>query len=277
MTMRLDFSAAAPSPWRVYGQRLDSRFLIGSAGYPSPAVLARAITASGAQVVTVGLKREIAGDTQPHGSDAVAMLRAVCEGSGARLLPNTAGCRSAREAVLLAQMSRELFDTPWIKLEVVGDDHTLQPDPFELVDAATHLVKLGFQVFPYCTDDLVVCRKLLAVGCEVLMPWAAPIGSAQGVLDPAALRTLRARLPTVPLIVDAGLGAPSHAAFAMELGFDGVLLNSAVAQAVDPPGMAAAFAHAIAGGRLGYEAGLIAPQDMARPSTPCGNEPILVP
>ena len=284
--MRLDFSAAAPSPWRVYGQRLDSRFLIGSAGYPSPAVLAHAITASGAQVVTVGLKRELAGGalpqgsiataTAPQGSDAVAMLRAVCSSTGARLLPNTAGCRSAREAVLLAQMSRELFDTPWIKLEVIGDDHTLQPDPFELVDAAAHLVRLGFQVFPYCTDDLVVCRKLLAAGCEVLMPWAAPIGSGQGVLDPAALRSLRARLQGVPLIVDAGLGAPSHAAFAMELGYDGVLLNSAVAQAVDPPQMAMAFAHAIAAGRLGYEAGLIAPQDMARPSTPCGNEPILV-
>ena len=273
--MRLDFSAAAPSPWRVYGQRLDSRFLIGSAGYPSPDVLAHAITASGAQVVTVGLKREIAG-AAPQGSEAVAMLRDVCAATGARLLPNTAGCRSAREAVLLAQMSRELFDTPWVKLEVIGDEHTLQPDPFELVDATAQLVELGFEVFPYCTDDLVVCRRLLAAGAQVLMPWAAPIGSGQGVLDPAALRTLRARLQSVPLIVDAGLGAPSHAAFAMELGYDAVLLNSAVAQAVNPPQMAMAFAHAIAAGRLGYEAGLIAPQDMAIPSTPCGNEPILV-
>ena len=274
--MRLDFSAAAPSPWRVYGQRLDSRFLIGSAGYPSPEVLAHAITASGAQVVTVGLKREIAGAAMPHGSDAVAMLRDICKATGARLLPNTAGCRSAREAVLLAQMSRELFDTPWIKLEVIGDEHTLQPDPFELVDAAAHLVKLGFNVFPYCTDDLVVCRRLLAAGCEVLMPWAAPIGSAQGLLDPAALRTLRARLPDVCLIVDAGLGAPSHAALAMEMGFDAVLLNSAVAQAVAPERMAAAFAHAVSAGRLGYEAGLVAPQDMARPSTPVGGMPILI-
>ena len=275
--MHTPFPPIAPSPWRVYGHTLASRFLIGSAGYPSPAVLAQAIQASGAQVVTVGLKRELAGDTPHQHGDAITLLRALCARTSARLLPNTAGCRSAREAVLLAQMARELFDTPWVKLEVIGDEHTLQPDPFELVEAATQLVKLGFQVFPYCTDDLIVCRRLLDVGCEVLMPWAAPIGSAQGVLDPAALRTLRARLPGVPLIVDAGLGAPSHAAFAMELGFDGVLLNSAVAQAVDPPGMAAAFAHAIAGGRLGFEAGLIAPQDMARPSTPCGNEPILVP
>jgi len=239
-------------------------------------VLAQAITASGAQVVTVGLKRELAGGAPPQDGDAIAMLRGVCATTGARLLPNTAGCRSAREAVLLAQMARELFDTPWIKLEVIGDEHTLQPDPFELVDAAAHLTRLGFHVFPYCTDDLVVCRRLLAAGCEVLMPWAAPIGSGLGVIDPAALRTLRARLPGVTMIVDAGLGAPSHAAFAMELGYDGVLLNSAVAQAVDPPQMAMAFAHAVAAGRLGYEAGLIAPQDMARPSTPCGNEPILV-
>jgi thiazole synthase len=267
----------AASPWRLYGRPLASRFLIGSAGYPSPAVLARAIAASGAQVVTVGLRREFAGDARPRPGDAVSLLRDVCERAGAHLLPNTAGCRSAREAVLLAQMAREVYATSWIKLEVIGDEHTLQPDPFELVDAAAQLVRLGFQVFPYCTDDLVVCRRLLDAGCDVLMPWAAPIGSAQGVLDPCALRTLRARLPDVPLIVDAGLGAPSHAAFAMELGFDGVLLNSAVAQAVDPERMAAAFAHAIAGGRLGHEAGLIAPQDMARASTPCGYEPILLP
>ncbi|HYP32507.1 MAG TPA: thiazole synthase, partial [Burkholderiaceae bacterium] len=206
----------------------------------------------------------------------IAIIRATCTAAGARLLPNTAGCRTAREAVLLAEMARELFGTTWVKLEVVGDEHTLQPDPFELVDAARELVLQGFHVFPYCTDDLVVCRRLVDAGCEVLMPWAAPIGSAQGVLDPAALRTLRARLPGVPLIVDAGLGAPSHAAFAMELGYDAVLLNSAIAQAVNPPQMAMAFAHAIAGGRLGHEAGLIAPQDMAIPSTPCGNEPILV-
>jgi thiazole synthase len=204
------------------------------------------------------------------------MIHASCEAAGARLLPNTAGCRSAREAVLLAQMARELFATTWIKLEVIGDEHTLQHDPFELVDAAQTLVKLGFHVFPYCTDDLVVCRRLVDVGCEVLMPWAAPIGSAQGLLDPAALRTLRARLPDVRMIVDAGLGAPSHAALAMELGYDGVLLNSAVAQAVEPARMAAAFAHAVVAGRLGYEAGLVAPQDMARPSTPVGGMPILV-
>ncbi len=173
-------------------------------------------------------------------------------------------------------MARELLGTHWVKLEVVGDEHTLQPDPFELVAAAAQLVKDGFEVFPYCMDDLVSCQRLLDAGCRLLMPWGAPIGSGQGLLNPFALRTLRARLPGVPLIVDAGIGAPSHAAQAMELGFDAVLLNSAVAQAADPVAMARAFRLAIEGGRLGYEAGLLAPQDMAVPSTPVTGRPFLV-
>jgi thiazole synthase len=251
------------------GVPLKSRFLLGTAGYPSPDVLKRAIEASGAEIVTVGLKRQLA-----RGGDNgfIEVIRA----SGARLLPNTAGCRTAREAVTLAEMARELLGTHWVKLEVVGDEHTLQPDPFELVSAAEQLVKQGFEVFPYCTDDLVTCRRLLDAGCRLLMPWGAPIGSGQGLLNPFALRTLRARLPGVPLIVDAGIGAPSHAAQAMELGFDAVLLNSAVAQAGDPVAMARAFRLAIEGGRLGYEAGLLAPQDMAVPSTPVTGRPFLV-
>lgn len=258
------------STWSLYGDSLHSRFLIGSAGYPSPQVLRESISAAGSQVVTVGLKRSLAGGAGDNGF--VDIIRA----SGARLLPNTAGCRSAREAVMLAHMARELFGTRWIKLEVTGDDHTLQPDPWELLEAATQLVRDGFQVFPYCTDDLVTCRRLLDAGCELLMPWGAPIGSGQGLLNPFALRTLRERLPGVPLIVDAGIGAPHHAAHAMELGFDGVLLNSAVAHAREPARMAAAFAHAIRGGRLGYEAGLMAPQDMAVPSTPVADGPLLI-
>jgi thiazole synthase len=173
-------------------------------------------------------------------------------------------------------MARELYGTRWIKLEVTGDDHTLQPDPWELLEAAAQLAREGFQVFPYCTDDLVACRRLLDAGCEVLMPWGAPIGSGQGLLNPYALRTLRERLPGVPLIVDAGIGAPHHAARAMELGFDGVLLNSAVAQAREPVRMAGAFAQAINAGRLGYEAGVMAPQDMAVPSTPVADGPVLI-
>jgi thiazole synthase len=249
------------------GVPLQSRFLLGTAGYPSPQVLREAIAASGAQVVTLGLKRQFAGTGTDNGF--IDIIRA----SGARLLPNTAGCRSAREAVTLAHMARELLDTHWIKLEVVGDEHTLQPDPWELTEAAAQLVKDGFEVFPYCTDDLVSAQRLVDAGCRILMPWGAPIGSGQGLLNPWALRTLRARLPQVTLIVDAGIGAPSHAVQAMELGFDAVLLNSAVAQAADPVGLARAFGLAIEAGRLGHLSGLLAPQEMAVASTPVGGRP----
>ncbi len=263
-----------PSTWTLYGRELTSRFLLGTAGYPSPEVLRQAIHASGAQVLTVGLKRTLAaaGD-----NGFVAAIRDALREIGGELLPNTAGCRTAQEAITLAHMARELYDTRWIKLEVVGDDYTLQPDPWELATAAERLVKDGFAVLPYCTDDLVTCRRLLDAGCEVLMPWGAPIGSGQGLLNPFALRTLRARLPGVPLIVDAGIGAPSHAAQAMEMGLDGVLLNSAVAQAGNPVRMAAAFGQAISAGRLAYEAGVMAAQDMAVASTPVDGRPFLIP
>ena len=259
--------------WTVYGTELHSRLLIGSARYPSPQVLRDAIVASGAQVVTVGLKRTLAG-----GSDNgfIDIVRDAMRTRGAHLLPNTAGCHTAREAITLAHMARELYGTHWIKLEVIGDEHTLQPDPWGTLEAAAQLVKDGFAVFPYCTDDLVSCQRLLDAGCEVLMPWGAPIGSGQGLINPFALRTLRARLPGVPLIVDAGIGAPSHAAQAMELGFDAVLLNSAVARARDPVRMARGFSQAIDAGRLAHEAGVIAPRDMAVASTPVSGDTFLI-
>lgn len=261
-------------PWQVGPVALASRFLLGTAGYPSPAVLAEAIAASGAEVVTVGLKRSLAaaGD-----NGFVAAIREVLARTGARLLPNTAGCRNAQEAITLAHMARELYGTPWIKLEVVGDEHTLQPDPFGLLAAAERLVKDGFTVFPYCTDDLVLCRRLLDAGCPLLMPWGAPIGSGQGLLNPWALRTLRERLPGVVLIVDAGIGAPSHAAQAMELGYDAVLLNSAVAQAREPVAMAQAFRLAIEAGRTAWRAGVMAKQDFAVASTPVLGHPFTLP
>jgi thiazole synthase len=246
---------------------LRSRFLLGTAGYPSPQVLREAIAASGAQVVTVGLRRQLAAGGADNGF--IEIVRA----SGAGLLPNTAGCRTAREAIALAHMARELLGTHWIKLEVVGDEHTLQPDPWELALAAAQLVRDGFEVFPYCTDDLVSAQRLVDAGCRILMPWGAPIGSGQGLLNPWALRTLRARLPELTLIVDAGIGAPSHAVQAMEMGFDAVLLNSAVAHAADPVGMARAFGLAIEAGRLGHLSGLLAPQDMAVASTPVSGRP----
>jgi thiazole synthase len=263
-------AAGGDDEFVLAGVALQSRFLLGSAGYPSPMILRDAITASGAQVVTLGLKRQLAGGGGDNGF--IEIVRA----SGARLLPNTAGCRTAREAIALAHMAREMLETHWIKLEVVGDEHTLQPDPWELVLAARQLVADGFEVFPYCTDDLVSAQRLVDAGCRILMPWGAPIGSGQGLLNPWALRTLRARLPGVTLVVDAGIGVPSHAAQAMELGFDAVLLNSAVAQAIDPVGMGRAFGLAIEAGRRGYLAGLLAPQDMAVASTPVGGRPFEV-
>lgn len=255
---------------QIAGTTLDSRFFIGSSRYPSPQVLQDSIAASGAQVVTVGLKRQLGAADAPN--DFFKMIRA----SGARLLPNTAGCHTAREAITLARMARELFDTHWIKLEVIGDAHTLQPDMFETIEAAGVLAKEGFEVFPYCTDDLVACQRLLDAGCRILMPWGAPIGSGQGLLNPSALRTLRARLPDVPLVVDAGIGSPKDAVQAMELGFDAVLLNTAVAQAHDPVTMARAFRLAIEAGRLAYEAGVMARQEMAVPSTPVTGRPFVL-
>jgi thiazole synthase len=262
---------------KLAGVELNSRFFIGTALYPSPQVLSDAIAASGAEVVTVSLKRQLSqGAAAAASNDFYAQIKASANRGNLRLLPNTAGCRTAREAVTLAQMAREVFGTNWIKLEVVGDEYTLQPDPFELVTAAEILTKDGFEVFPYCTDDLVSCQRLLDVGCRILMPWGSPIGSGQGLINPYALRTLRSRLPDVTLVVDAGIGSPSDASQAMELGFDAVLLNSAVALAHDPVVMARAFKLAIEAGRLGYEAGVMAKQDMAVATTPVTGQPFVL-
>ena len=245
-----------------YGTEVTSRLLLGTARYPSPAVLEAAIRSSATDIVTVSLRREMAGSSR--GSVFFEMIRAL----GVRVLPNTAGCHSVSEAVLTAKMARELFGTDWIKLEVIGHHDTLQPDVFALVEAAGILVREGFKVFPYTTDDLVVAERLLEAGCEVLMPWCAPIGSAVGPLNPMALKSMRAHFPDVPLIVDAGVGRPSHAATVMELGYDAVLLNTAVAGAGDPVKMASAFAGAIDAGHQAFLAGPLEPRDMAVPSTP---------
>ena len=267
---------SSTAPWRIGDTELHSRFLLGTAGYPSPEVLRQSIEASGSQVLTLGLKRTLAVPGTTGDNGFVQIIRDTAHAHGAHLLPNTAGCRSAQEAITLAHMARELLGTHWIKLEVVGDEQTLQPDPFELVEAARQLVRDGFEVLPYCTDDLVSAQRLVDAGCRILMPWAAPIGSGLGLLNPWALRTLRARLPAITLIVDAGLGAPSHATQAMELGLDAVLLNSAVSQARDPASMAQAFRHAVEAGRLGFEAGLMPTSDMAVATTPVGGQPFVL-
>jgi thiazole synthase len=246
----------------LYDVKLDSRLLLGTARYPSPAILAQAIHAAKTQIVTVSLRREAGGSR--GGESFWTLIRE----SGARVLPNTAGCRTVKEAVTTAQMAREVFGTDWIKLEVIGDEDTLQPDVFGLVEAARVLVGDGFCVFPYMTEDLVVAEKLLDAGCRVLMPWAAPIGSGRGINNIFGLRSLRAHFPQTPLVVDAGLGAPSHAAAVMELGYDAVLLNTAVSRAGDPVAMARAFALGVEAGRAAFLAKPMTPRDFARPSTP---------
>ncbi|MCA1491602.1 thiazole synthase [Ensifer sp. NBAIM29] len=246
----------------LYGTAVSSPLLLGTARYPSPAVLAEAVRRCGTEVITVSLRRETAG-----GKNGGAFFELIRE-LGVHVLPNTAGCHSVSEAVLTAKMAREVFSTNWIKLEVIGHHDTLQPDVFGLVEAARILVGEGFEVFPYTTDDLVVAERLLGAGCKVLMPWCAPIGSAMGPQNLPALRAMRAEFPAVPLIVDAGIGRPSHAATVMELGYDAVLLNTAVAGAGDPAAMAEAFAKAIEAGHAAFHAGMLEPRDMAVPSTP---------
>jgi thiazole synthase len=247
---------------KLYDIELRSRLLLGTARYPSPAIMAEAIKASQCEIVTVSLRRETVGSDR--GGQFFEIIRAL----GVRILPNTAGCHTATEAVMTAKMARDLFKTNWIKLEVIGNHDTLAPDVFQLVEAARILSDDGFEVFPYMTDDLCVAERLLEAGCKVLMPWAAPIGSAQGAVNPQALKSLRAYFPDVPLIVDAGLGRPSHAAIVMELGYDAVLLNTAVANAADPVLMATAFSAAIDAGHNACHAGMLEPRNLAVPSTP---------
>src|SRR4029077_15664714 len=209
----------------LYGRALRSRLFLGSARYPSPAVLAEAVRAARAEVVTVSLRRESSGERAGQG------FWALIRDLGVQVLPNTAGCHSVKEAVTTAHMAREVFATPWIKLEVIGEDDTLQPDVFGLTEAARILCAEGFQVFPYTTEDLVVAERLLQAGGRVLVPWGAPIGAGRGLNNLFGLKALRAHFPEVPLIIDAGIGVPSHAAQALELGFDAGPLHTARAPA----------------------------------------------
>jgi len=248
--------------WEIGGKTLKSRMLIGSALYPSPANMEDAIKESEAQIVTVALRRQAAGEG--GGNNFWDIIKEL----NIHVLPNTAGCHSAKEAITTAEMAREVFNTNWVKLEVIGDQYNLQPDPFETVKAAEILIKEGFEVFPYTTDDLVVAKRLADVGCKILMPWGSPIGSGQGLMNPSNLKAIRKQFPELKLIVDAGIGKPSDAVEAMQLGYDGILLNSAIALAQDPVKMAKAFKYATEAGRLGYEAGTMQEREFASPSTP---------
>src|SRR3954462_5678614 len=251
----------------LYGKPFTSRLLIGSALYPSPKIMQDAIRASAAQIVTVSLRRESAGGKT---GDAFWSLIRELE---VTVLPNTAGCRSVREAVTTAKLARELFGTSWIKLEVIADNDTLQPDVVGLVDAASLLIKDGFEVFPYCPEDLSVANRRVDAGCKVVMPGTGPMGSEKGIPNRDALKLMRERLPDITLVVDAGIGAPSHAAEALELGYDAVLLHTAIAKAADPVAMANAFRLGIDAGRTAFEAGLMNARDFASPSTPVVGTP----
>ena len=253
-------------PLILYGETFQSRLMLGTARYPSPSVLESAVHRARPAMLTAALRRQTAAPEAHHGAGGNSfwdLLRAL----DVPVLPNTAGCHSMQEAITTAQMAREVFNTPWIKLEVIGDDYTLQPDMLNLVEAADWLIKNGFKVLPYCTEDLVLCRRLVDAGCQAVMPWAAPIGSGKGPTNPYGLRMLRERLD-VPMIVDAGLGRPSHACQVMEWGFDGVLLNTAVALAQDPVAMAGAFAAATQAGRDAFLSGTMVEHEAAQPSTP---------
>ena len=244
---------------QFYNQNLHSRLLLGTAGYPSPDILIQAIHASEAEIITVSLRREGVGGSE---------FRQLIAKTKKRFLPNTAGCHTVKEAVTTAQMAREVFETNWIKLEIIGHADTLQPDPFATVEAARILSKEGFEVFPYTTEDLIVGEKLLEAGCQLLMPWGAPIGSGQGLRNIEGLKTMRQYFKNIPLIVDAGIGAPSQAIEAMEIGFDAILLNTAIAKSKDPILMADAFNKAILAGRIAYKARLIEKRNMSYASTP---------
>jgi thiazole synthase len=251
-------------PFRLAGELFRSRLLLGTGGVPSLEVLERAVRASGTQLVTVALRRVEA-------SSSGAMLE-VLDRCGVRLLPNTAGCRTAREAVLTARLAREAFDTTWVKLEVIGDEQTLLPDAVELLDAAEQLVAEGFTVLAYTTDDPVLGRRLADAGCAAVMPLGSPIGSGLGIRNPHNIALLREAV-SVPVVLDAGVGTASDAALAMELGCDAVLLASAVTRARDPERMALAMRQGVEAGRLARGAGRIPRRWHAEASTPMQGMP----
>jgi thiazole synthase len=258
----VEVRSAEVDTWRIGSVELASRVLVGTSRYPSLQSLLDAVDASGAELVTVAIRRV---NMQDAGEES---LLGLLRQRGLHLLPNTAGCFTAREAVLTAQLAREALETDLVKLEVIGDDETLYPDVEQLLRAARELVDDGFQVMAYANDDPITCRKLADLGCAAVMPLASPIGSGMGLVNPYTLRIIRETLPDVPLIVDAGLGTASDAAQSMELGYDGVLLNTAIAQAEHPAVMARAMRLAVEAGRLAFRAGRIPKRLYAQASSP---------
>src|ERR1700724_3501963 len=252
-------AATIEHPLTIAGRTLRSRLLLGTGGFPSLALLSEAIAASGSELVTVALRRV---DAAARGS-----LVDVLSDAGVELLPNTAGCHTARDAVLTARLAREAFATEWVKLEVIGDEDTLLPDAPELLRAAEELVDEGFVVLPYTSDDPVLARRLVDVGCAAVMPLGSPIGSGMGIRNPYNIALIREAVD-VPVVLDAGIGTASDAALAMELGCDAVMAASAIARAQDPVRMARAMRAAVQAGRLARTAGRIPRRLYATASTP---------
>ena len=252
--------------WRIAGRDLESRLILGTGGFRTHEALADAVRESGAELATVAMRRV---DASASGS-----LLEVLTDAGVSILPNTAGCFTARDAITTAQLAREALDTHWVKLEVIGDDKTLLPDAVELIAAAEQLVADGFVVLPYTNDDPILARRLEDVGCAAVMPLGSPIGSGQGILNPYNLRLIREQAG-VPVILDAGIGTASDAALAMEAGADAVLLASAVSRAADPAQMARAMRLAVEAGRAAYEAGRIPRRMYADASSPMEGVPEL--
>lgn len=254
--------SSSDSPLVIAGRTFSSRLLMGTGQYRSLDMMMRAMQASGAEIVTVAIRRVDLGEL--NGESTLGVLR---EG-GWFLLPNTAGCFTARDAILTSELAREALETEWVKLEVIGDDETLLPDTDELLKAAAELVRRGFKVLPYTNDDPIVAKKLRDVGCVAVMPLGSPIGSGMGIRNPYNLRIIREQITDVPVILDAGIGTASDAALAMELGCDAVLLSSAVSAAERPVQMAEAMRYAVDGGRLAYLAGRMPKRLYAKASSP---------
>ena len=246
-------------PLTIAGVKLSSRLFVGTAGYPNQQMLLDCLELSGAELVTVSIRRI---SLEGYAESLVDLL-----GGRYRLLPNTAGCVTARDAILTAELAREALETDWVKLELIGDRETLYPDVEQLVHAADELVRKGFTVLPYCNEDPVACRKLADVGCAAVMPLGSLIGSGRGIANPTAIEVICSRSP-VPVVLDAGIGTASDAALAMELGCDAVLVNTAIAKSHDPRSMASAMRAGVDAGRLARLAGRIPRRTFAEPSSP---------
>jgi thiazole synthase len=246
-------------PLMIAGTAFTSRLFVGTAGYSNQQVLLDCLEASGAEIVTMSIRRI---SLESYAESLIDLL-----GGRYRLLPNTAGCVTARDAILTAELAREALETDWLKLELIGDRETLYPDVEQLVHAADELVRKGFIVLPYCNEDPVACQKLADVGCAAVMPLGSLIGSGMGIANPAAIELICRRSP-VPVVLDAGIGTASDAALAMELGCDAVLANTAIAKSHDPRRMAAAMRAGVEGGRLARLAGRIPKRAFAEPSSP---------